>query len=110
MSERFSITGLNEYCYQIDDKFKKLPFPMVFNNFHDAKLTKDWLNENCYKRRFELREITGEGLKNCFTVWDNIENDNVKFTPLIQSSNYRAELEEWVDFLNNLYEENSINE
>jgi len=102
--DRFKVVGASKCKFWIEDKFNSFPPDIILNNYVDAVELNKWLNNNYNNKRFELRAVNGTGLRDCFIVWDNVECKNVKFTPLIQSSDIKSELKEWVDFLNELYE------
>lgn len=69
-----------------------------------------WLNKVANKRRFKLNVRSHGGLSECFQIWDNYENKAVRFAPLhMGASEPTVRYQEYVDFLNDLYEETPIN-
>lgn len=106
MTERFGVKIGISKAY-LTDKYEKCPIcDYPFNQSHQVKDIAEWLNNNVKEyHRFELREhITSNGIK-AFVLWDNEEEDYVKFRPLIPNTNNpQHEHQEYINFLNSLVE------
>ena len=108
MEERFeAYLPSNMRKPHIKDKYDNCPIcDYPFNTLKQAEEVAEWLNMNTKQyKRFVLRESMSMDRKGVYTVWDNKTNNTIPFIPQISSSNFRLELEKWIDWLNSLVEE-----
>ena len=82
-----------------------------FDSEGEVRCVVNWLNKFKMKKRFELNVKAHSGIANCFQIWDNVKNKPLPFAPLhMKSTDPTSFYQEYVDFLNELYEENPLNE
>ena len=98
--------------YEITYNGNKCPLSCLeFDSEKEVEAVIYWLNKLIIKKRFELRIINGVGVTDYFQIWDNLDKKQVPFAPIhMKTTNPRITYEKYVDFLNELYEENPLNE
>ena len=81
-----------------------------FETEEEVKEIVDYLNKLVTKPRFELKSYE-TSLSRCFVIWDNLKQKQVPYIPFhIKAGDPRDAYQEYVDFLNELYEETPQNE
>lgn len=78
------------------------PFKGILFRETEADDIVDWLNSKY--QRFSFKVTVSQNGIPVYMIWDNLKKDSVNFRPYIDNSNFTREaLEEYVDFLNELW-------
>ena len=95
-----------EYYKIIFEDGSECPLSKIkFETEKEAEEIVEYLNKLATKPRFELRPYE-TSLSRCFVIWDNLKQKQVPYTPFhIKAGDPRDIYQEYVDFLNELYEE-----
>lgn len=107
MSLDLSSTRCPKRFYKIElEDGSECPLSKIrFETEKEAEEIVEYLNKLVTKPRFELRSHE-TSLSRCFVIWDNLKQKQVPYVPYhIKAGDPQDTYQEYVDFLNELYEE-----